>query len=469
MVIFFSIVVVLAIVGAVLVGSNVLTSLMALLFFSGIATSVCLLGLVLIFILNAEKRIFPKITLPDEMEFSKEEQIFLQTLLNLSLPEQIKETEIPTLSDGVPEHVFIRGTFYRENSEYRNNISTRVESLETSLMSFTSTFTKAVVHCGQVSGNLIQGIVREIKDLFIPSIRSREKETSLCYCLQIWSELLIQHSFVDFIVLVLEKPDINRFLLGNFIEIAESWRINHGDPTYICRALQSFNLWLYGLYMGEPCIDILESYNPDLLTEDVRAYLESGNFVQLIFSRAEPDLRDRFAEFLEGSIQALAATECHKIRRGMNSDGYIQNDPSLRSVIDNLNLRMTFCLNLPSCSSWKFRFALARNLNGIFDLNEFIRDNYYGLVANPFLLIELLHSHSKYQSFIQGLLIKAMPISHWKSLFKPMIVGLFSAGIANRRELEVMANHLGVNVEDLTSVISSGRFLEVLFPNLFEE
>ncbi|WP_375793395.1 hypothetical protein O1W69_04655 [Chlamydia sp. 12-01] len=469
MVIFFSIIVVLAMVGAVLVGSNVLTSLMALLCFSGITTSVCLIGLVLIFILNAEKRIFPKIILPDEMEFSKDEEAFLQTLLNLSIPKQIEETDLTILSEDIPEHVFISGTFYRENPEYRNNIPIRVENLRTSLMNFANTFTKAVVHCGKESGNLIQGIVKEIKDLFIPSLRSKEKETSICYCLQTWSELLMRHSFVDFIVLVLEKPDISHFLLGNFIEIAESWRIKHGDPSYICRALQSFNLWLYGLYVGEPCIDILESYNSDLLTEDVRSYLESGNFVQLIFSRAEPDLRDKFAEFLEGPIHALAAKACHTIRRGMNSDGYIQNDPSLRAVIDNLNLRMTFCLNLPSCSSWKFRFALARNINGIFQLNEFIKNNYYGLVANPFLLIELLHSHSKYQSFIQGLLTKAMPIDHWKSLFKPMIVGLFSAGIANRQELEVMANHLGVNIEDLTGVISSSRFLEVLFPNLFEQ
>ncbi|WP_041462266.1 CT214 family putative inclusion membrane protein [Chlamydia caviae] len=469
MVIFFSIIVVIGIIGAVLVGANVLTSLMALLCFSAIATSVCLIGLVLIFILNAEKRIFPKITLPDEMEFSTEEQTFLQTLLELSVSDQIIETEIPSLSEGTLEHVFISGTFYRENPAYRENISTRVESLETSLMNFANTFTKAVVHCGQESGNLIQGVLKEIKDLFIPSLSSREKETSLCHCLQTWSELLMQHSFVDFIVLILEKPNINRFLLENFIEIAESWRARPGGLAYIRKALQSFNLWLYGLYVGEPCINILESYNSDLLNEEVRSYLESGNFVHLMFSRADPELRDRFSDFLEESLRGLAATECHKIHRGMNSDGYIQNDPLLRSVIDNLNLRMTFCLNLPACSSWKFRFALARNLNGIFNLSEFVRDNYYGLVANPFLLIELLHSHSKYQSFIQGLLTKAMSMAHWKALFKPMITGLFSAGMANRRELEVMANHLGVSIEEVTSVISSNSFLEVLFPNLFEE
>lgn len=410
MVVVFSIIVVLTILGIVLVGSNVLTSSIALICFSSAITAVCLIGLVLVFILNAEQRIFPKIALPNEMEFSDDEQTFLQTLLNLTVPEEVQETEIQTLSVGTPERVFITGTLYRNNPSYRDNISERVENLHVSFMNFAMTFTNAIMHCGRESGNLIKGIVREINDLFIPSLRSRNQETSLCYCLQMWSELLKQHSFVDFIVLILEKPEINNFLLKKFIDVAESWNTNHGNTTYISRALQTFNLWLYGLYVGEPCIEILEGYNSQLLTSQDRAYLEEGNFIQLIFSRAEPELRVRFADFLNTSVHALAARKCHTIQNSMNSDEYTQNDPSLRELIDNLNLRMTFCLNLPICSSWKFRFALARNLKGIYDLNQFIMENYYSLLANPFLLIELLHSHSKYQSFIQGLLTKAMPM-----------------------------------------------------------
>ncbi|AFS22736.1 putative exported protein [Chlamydia psittaci VS225] len=469
MVVVFSIIVVLTILGIVLVGSNVLTSSIALICFSSAITAVCLIGLVLVFILNAEQRIFPKIALPSEMEFSDDEQTFLQTLLNLTVPEEVQETEIQTLSVGTPERVFITGTLYRNNPSYRDNISERVENLHVSFMNFAMTFTNAIMHCGRESGNLIKGIVREINDLFIPSLRSRNQETSLCYCLQMWSELLKQHSFVDFIVLILEKPEINNFLLKKFIDVAESWNTNHGNTTYISRALQTFNLWLYGLYVGEPCIEILEGYNSQLLTSQDRAYLEEGNFIQLIFSRAEPELRVRFADFLNTSVHALAARKCHTIQNSMNSDEYTQNDPSLRELIDNLNLRMTFCLNLPICSSWKFRFALARNLKGIYDLNQFIMENYYSLLANPFLLIELLHSHSKYQSFIQGLLTKAMPIGYWKSLIEPIIAGLFSVGIANERELSVMANHLGLSFNDLISVISSNRFLEVLFPHLFTE
>lgn len=469
MVVVFSIIVVLTILGIVLVGSNVLTSSIALICFSSAITAVCLIGLVLVFILNAELRIFPKIALPNEMEFSDDEQTFLQTLLNLTVPEEVQETEIQTLSVGTPERVFITGTLYRNNPSYRDNISERVENLHVSFMNFAMTFTNAIMHCGRESGNLIKGIVREINDLFIPSLGSRNQETSLCYCLQMWSELLKQHSFVDFIVLILEKPEINNFLLKKFIDVAESWNTNHGNTTYISRALQTFNLWLYGLYVGEHCIEILEGYNSQLLTSQDRAYLEEGNFIQLIFSRAEPELRVRFADFLNTSVHALAARKCHTIQNSMNSDEYTQNDPSLRELIDNLNLRMTFCLNLPICSSWKFRFALARNLKGIYDLNQFIMENYYSLLANPFLLIELLHSHSKYQSFIQGLLTKAMPIGYWKSLIEPIIAGLFSVGIANERELSVMANHLGLSFNDLISVISSNRFLEVLFPNLFTE
>ncbi|QEM73847.1 hypothetical protein DZK34_02570 [Chlamydia abortus] len=469
MVIVFSIIVVLGILGVVLVGSNVLTSSIALICFSSAITAVCLIGLVLVFILNAERRIFPKILLPNEMEFSEDEQTFLHTLLNLTVPEEVQETEIPTLSVGTPERVFITGTFYRDNPSYRDKITERVENLQVSFIHFAKTFTNAIMHCGRESGNLIQGIVREINDLFIPSFRSRDQETSLCYCLQMWSELLMRHSFIDFIVLILEKPEINNFLLKKFIDVAESWNANHGNTTYLSAALQTFNLWLYGLYVGEPCIEMLEGYNPQLLTAEDRAYLEEGNFIQLIFSRAEPELRTRFADFLDTSVRALAARKCHTIQNGMNSDEYVQNDPSLRALIDNLNLRMTFCLNLPLCSSWKFRFALARNLKGIYDLNQFIMENYYSLIANPFLLIELLHSHSKYQSFIQGLLTKAMPIGSWKSLLEPMIAGLFAVGIANERELHVMANHLGLSFRDLISVISSNRFLEVLFPHLFAE
>lgn len=183
MVVVFSIIVVLTILGIVLVGSNVLTSSIALICFSSAITAVCLIGLVLVFILNAEQRIFPKIALPNEMEFSDDEQTFLQTLLNLTVPEEVQETEIQTLSVGTPERVFITGTLYRNNPSYRDNISERVENLHVSFMNFAMTFTNAIMHCGRESGNLIKGIVREINDLFIPSLRSRNQETSLCYCL----------------------------------------------------------------------------------------------------------------------------------------------------------------------------------------------------------------------------------------------------------------------------------------------
>ncbi len=345
MVIVFSIIV-------VLVGSNVLTSSIALICFSSTITVVCLIALVLVFILNAERRIFPKIVLPNEMEFSEDEQIFLYTLLHLTVPEEVQETEIQTLSSvGTLERVFITGTFYRDNPSYRDNIAERVENLQVSFIHFAKTFTNAIMHCGRESGNLIQGIVREINDLFIPSFRSRDQETSLCYCLQMWSELLMRYSFIDFIVLILEKPEINNFLLKKFIDVAESWNANHRNTTYLSAALQTFHFWLYGLYVGEPCIEMLEGYNPQFLTAEDRAYLKEGNFIQLIFSRAEPELRTRFADFLDTSVHALATRKCHTIQNGMNSDEYVQNDPSLRALIDNLNMRMTFCLNLPLCSS----------------------------------------------------------------------------------------------------------------------
>ncbi|WP_348664044.1 CT214 family putative inclusion membrane protein [Chlamydia vaughanii] len=469
LVILFAIIAILSIIGAVLVGSNVLACSIAVLCVASISLVFCLVGVILIALLNAEKWISPKIVLPDEIEFSSQEQEFLQSLVDLPVSEEIREIMTPSISEDSFERVFIDVGYYRDNPAYKENIANRVAKLEQSLIDFSNAVIKVVIHSGRTSEDLIQRIIREIRDLFIPSFSSRQQETTLCYCLKSWVELLQQHSCVDFIVLILEKPHINRVLLEHLISLAGTWEDQRGDPYYISAALQSFNLWLFGLFKGEKCIEMLEEYNADLLTEEVRSCLTNGNFVQLICSQIEPELLNRFTSLLPSSLESLSAMECRNVRRSMNSDGYVNNDPFLRAVIDNLNLRMTFCLNLPDCSSWGFRFALARNLTGIFELNAFIKENYPNLIANPFLIMELFHGHMKYQSFVQGLLAKAMPISYWKLIFTPMIAGLFSAGIANKQEIEVMASHLGVRYEDLISVIASNSTLEELFPGLFKE
>lgn len=446
-----------------LAGANVLTGSVAIMSFSSLAVVMCLSGLIFITFLNSERQLLPKLTLPDEMEFSKKEEEFLQSLIDLP---SATDAEIETihLDEKVEERVFIRGRYYRDNPEYQHNIADRVANLETLLSGYARSMIAVVLQDTEEESSLSRRILKEIQDLFIPKFPSKSSEDTLCYYLNKCSEILQHHSCADFLILILENPGISHSIIQYLID---AFKDDVKGSYRLQSMLSSFNLWMHGFFLSENYEGVLKNYNRDLLTEEERSYIQKGNFIQLICNQISPQLLDQFLSLLSVPVESLSVLECCKKFTGINSDGYVKNDPSLRVVIDELNLRMSFCLNLPAVSSWSFRFVLAKNLSSILELSTFISQNRSVLMNNFFLLIEFLYSHKKYQSFIRGILHKAMPLSSWETLLHPIVHAIFDIGMVSTRELEVMASHLGIRFLDLTEIISSSRFLSQLLPDLF--
>ncbi|VVT42783.1 hypothetical protein BOKEGFJH_00295 [Chlamydia avium] len=468
-VIFSSCIAIIAIIIAVLVGANVLTGAIAIISFFSLAVVTCLSGLIFITLLNSESQVLPSLVLPNEMEFSNEEQDFLQTLIDLPVDKDVQEVESPLLDERVDERVSIRVSYY-SHIDYKYDVRARVAALETVLEEHIRAIIAALLHDPGYDSDITKRILKEIRDLFIPKFTSTSNpETTLCYHLNRWGELLQQYSCADFLILVLDNPRISCLIVEQLISLS-SRRTSQDDDSYLESILCSFNLWMSGFFLSENYEKIVRDYNPSLLTEEVCSCIEEGNFVRLICNQLPTELLNKFISILPVSIESLSVRE-NSIRMspGINSEDYVNNSPSLRVIIDELNLHMAFCLNLPSVSSWSFKFALAKNLSSIWDLRAFIKENRRVLMNNFFLLVEFLYSHKKYQSFIRQILSKAMPMPSWKTIFQHMIAGLFNSGIVGKRELEVMANHLGMSLLDLKEIISLNRFLEELLPNLFSD
>ncbi|ANG66519.1 hypothetical protein JG731_02595 [Chlamydia gallinacea] len=458
---------IIAIIVAVLVGANALSSTIAVMSLFSFTLITCLSGLVLIAFLNSQKQLLSKLVLSNDMEFSKEEKEFLQTLIDLPTKADPEEIETTYLNEKIEERVFIQGRYYRNTSDYKHNVAERVANLEKLLEEYVQTMITALLHDSREEG-LSRRILKEIQDLFVPKLSFRHSKLTLFYYLNKWSELLQKHSCADFLILILEKPEISCSIVEHVMNLSSAWGAQKGI-SYLKSMLCSFNLWMFGFFLSENYKEVIEEYNKDLLTEEVRLCIEKGNFVQLICKQLPTELLNRFISILPVPLEALAISECYAEHPGINSEEYVNNDPALRMLMDELNLHIAFCLDLPSVSSWSFKFVLAKNLSSLWEFCAFVRKHQQTLLKNVFLLIEFLHSHKKYQSLIREILSKAMPISSWKALLQPLVSGMFRAGIINHRELRVMASHLGIHLLDLMEIISSSHFLEELLPELFTE
>lgn len=428
----------------------------------------CLSGLVFIAFLNSQKQLLSKLVLSNEMEFSKEEKEFLQTLIDLPAKADPKEIETAYLNEKLEERVFIHGRYYRNTSDYKHSVGERIANLEKLLEEYVRTIITALLPGTEPGHSLSERIFKEIQDLFVPKLSFSHSKTTLFFYLNKWGELLQQHSCADFLILILEKPEISCLIIEHLVNLSSTWGSQEG-ALYLKSTLCSFNLWMFGFFLSENYKEIVDEYNPNLLTEEVCLCIEKGNFAQLICKQLPAELLDRFTSILLVPVESLAISECYKELPEINSDDYVNNDPMLRILMDELNLHMAFCLDFPSVSSWSFKFVLAKNLSSLLEFCAFVRRHQQTLMKNIFLLIEFLHSHKKYQSFIRGILSKAMPISSWKSLLQPLVSGIFKAGIINQCELKVMANHLGIDLLNLIEIISSNHFLEKLLPELFAE
>ena len=60
-----------------------------------------------------------------------------------------------------------------------------------------------------------------------------------------------------------------------------------------------------------------------------------------------------------------------------------------------------------------------------------------------------------------------MPIKQWLVLFRPIVSAVFQVGVVRRKELSVLAAHLGIEYGALLNAIRSGQALEALLPYLF--
>ncbi|WP_201456897.1 CT214 family putative inclusion membrane protein [Chlamydia sp. 17-3921] len=463
--IFLSIIALLSILAVILVSCQAIVFSEAVIYFLPAIVVSCFLGILLIFVLNMGKSSVPQLRPIDEITFSRKERKFLEYILNLSL-RQDEQPPQPISAHTDFLQIYIETSCYRENTPFLKNIENRLKILEEHISSLMVEIFQAISECQKKSG-IILGILDEIKNLFIPKFLSRRSKYSLCKCLNDLAEILIKHPCADFIILILKNKDLMQVLANQLISLSPSDNSQNGVYR---KTLDFLNLWFYGWFRETETIQQIEDYDSSLLTLEIRHYLNSGNFVELVFSFQTEEVKEQIKTLFDLNTQAIIPAIDHaQYSTGMNSIEYMQNDLRLRAFMDSLNLHFAFCLNLRDPTDRMFPWSIARHYKELIGLYDFYFKEHQIITKNPFLLLEVFQGNTKYQKFIRGLLKKAMPIKLWEVLFLPIISAMFRVGIAKKKELEVLSTHLGINLESLIEAIKMGEILTFLLPHVFSE
>ncbi|EPP34419.1 hypothetical protein CP10139811_0119 [Chlamydia ibidis] len=463
--IFFSIIATLSLIAIILVGCQVVSSIVAFSMCASFGVALSLLALSVLFSINSDKRSFQKIALRHHPYLSSDQCVFLQRLSSLAL-----SPEISSVDSDKRERFFTQITPSRIFSDFTSNVSARLQKFSTELEYQVANLVSSIIHYQSASTGLIQAIFLEIKELFLPSWLSAKREYSLCSSLRSLSDLFIKYSFTDLLILFLTDPKISLLFMNHLLLMCSTWYSITPDKSCIEKALRSINLWLNGFFHSEGSLSVIDSYDANLLSPSMRLALINGNFIQVILDPLEQGVKDQFYYFVpETSLEKIAASNAQMYCQSMNSEEYITESISLRQFFSKLKEHMAFSKKLLPPSSPFFLGSLGYYKANISDLCTFVCNNYEKLLGNPFLLVELLHSDRDYQVFVRELLKKAMPIKNWLVILRPIILGLFSASIATRREIEMLANRLSISSSNLEQAISSDEFLSTLFPTLCAE
>ncbi|AGW37978.1 hypothetical protein CPE1_0482 [Chlamydia pecorum PV3056/3] len=449
----------------ILIGCQALSLMVAVAIFLPIIISTCLFGILFIFALNFSKSVTPKLHF-DRIKFSKRD---LEFLLDINtLPLEDKETKLSQLE------------LYQEDlslicikiQQYQNkNFPEKIEEesltkLEKSVLSLVKDGIEAVIECQKGPG-LVLGICNEIKTFFIPKWLGGSSKKPLCKYLYDLSKLLTEYPCSDFLILLLKHRELTHEIADHILSLASSME-EHAD---LCKkTLGSLNLWFYGWFLETDTIKRIDAYDPEILINNpkLKEYLIQGNFVEFILSLQTEEMQAKIKSVLKTEQKPIvSALENYTYFQGLNSVEYLKNSPKLRIFMDALSLKMAFCLDLRSPSDWRFPLSVARHYKELIDLYEFALKEYSNILENLFILIELFQSNTKYQTFIRGLLEKAMPIKQWLVLFRPIVSAVFQVGVVRRKELSVLAAHLGIEYGALLNAIRSGQALEALLPYLF--
>ncbi|WP_239923160.1 CT214 family putative inclusion membrane protein [Candidatus Chlamydia corallus] len=450
-------------IALVLVGYNVIAAPLGLLI-SGCAASVCsMIAIISLFFLY--KRAGTSIP------FSKEKTQPVEAKSLLKNPEitSLKPPKTPLLSEDDFKPQVIESTFYHQNKVYSKPIAERMQSLEKEIKSLIIDFPLALKESIKSSGSLFSGISSEVKNLFLPRFLARKPKHSLCACLKRLGAMVEEHACSDLLILFLTKPELASAVVRQLIAHAVSLKNEkQGLASRMQKLVLSINFWFYGWFLEEKSIEKIIAYNPNLLTDELKAYLEQGNVVQFLLSQQTPELQGEFRALFPKNAQEIpGAKEGNNYFSAMNSSAYMYDWKEIRVIKQAFNERLAFCEGVASPSSWNFSASLATHYNDLTLLSEFCKNQQSVIFENPFLLIELFNGKPKYQKFLKGLLEKAMPMSSWAALLRPMLTGMLTSGIARKKELKIIAERAGVSFQDLTEAIGSGKILDLLLQHLF--
>ncbi|AAD18434.1 hypothetical protein CpB0293 [Chlamydia pneumoniae TW-183] len=463
-----------------LVGCHVLAAPLGLLVW-GCAASVCsMMAIVSLMCLykGGKPLIEPsneeKIDPTKDLEIKDPESLKPVPVEGQSLPKERKtvsfKAKIPSIVEDDFKPYVIQSTFYHQNKVYSKPIAERMQSLEKEITTLIVDFPRALEESSKSSGSLLRGVISEIKNLFLPRFLSRKVKYSLTACLRRLGSIVEEYASSDLLILLLTKPEPLNMVTQQLIAHLNSLKTEKRKLTpHMQKLVLSINFWFYGWSLEEKCIEKIVAYDPNLLTDELKAHLEAGNIVQFLLSFQSSEMQREFRALFPSDAQELpSAKDGSNYVPAINSSEYMYDFKDLSVLKKSLSERLAFCEKIPSPSSWNFTSSVASHYKDFSLLFTFFSNQQSVILQNPFLLIELLHENPKCQTFLKGLLEKAMPMSNWAALFRPMLMGMLCSGIARKKELKIIAEHLGVPFKEITQAIASGKILDLLLQHLFD-
>lgn len=463
---------VLTVIVAVLVGCHLIVAPMGLAVW-GLGASVgCLTSTVLIFCLYKKAGTLIKLSRESVGHLTKDES-FPGFLKKRGPTERITEViertpSRPTtpISDAISEEddsdswMIIKSNFYRNDKVDSRSISQRLASLKKEVQLLIKDFSRV---------SQKDKIKSTIQQLLLPSMLRRGSKDSFFNYLIRLEKVIETYSPSEMVLLFLTEPEIGGGIFKKLLVYESSSGSEKNEIARYLGLINFINLWCYGWFLEEKCIKKISTYNPNLLTDEAKVYLETGNIVQFLLSLQTQELQNQVqACLLKYDIKIFSAKDMASDNPGINILAYLQEEDWLLDIKDSLDRRLRDCKSLVRPSNALFAASVTYHRSKLQKLCEFFELYSKEITGTPFMVLELLFGDKYYQLFIKDLLEKAMPISVWKSLLRPWIMALCCSGIVTQKELEILAKHIQVSLQDLTKGVASGTILDLLLKHTFK-